>query len=856
MSSGITALQHYYTSCRRGMEGGPGFQMRSVTQGLEPSDRSDVERRGSYAAPRGVPLEPSPEEIRSVYPTAMRYYRLESGRWALTLSSYVGKDYSGRWGNYFAHTLVVDAVLLPAWPLDYYEWNGWKRCLLPEEDSDIAPEPLPLVLLADIAPAQSFSFEELRLFIAEAPERRALLATMVRAVLHNTATSRAVIIRDSFLNGLFWAACVHKAFPLAYAKHLSLSTYQFDERNCGVINATVPGSQLTCDDAQATYQFFVFDLIEGRTSQVPVAGQGYADAVAGWMADGSKQIENFFRFTSLFSHEQAEPGLDALAWLYRWSIDDRVALDAMQRAAILAFAERHVRPGKHGEVLPGLSRIASTLDGPETGQEQRCYLRFLGHCAANSGEAHHRQQTIQLWLDIFDRFIADDPALVDATRRDLFESLGGFAAEIATGFLGERHWGQLKSHLGSLAPDVLERVLSEVQAANRVLGRHPTWDQPLARTVITALLRSGEPLDQAAERILRVLGADEDSVVGLCRAAMAGEDTHAENRSEAFGRALARILAVRSPAFAQTVRKRLDETGATAVLYGELTQTRVRWTDPEASYQRYAQSVLRELPGYERKYGERIARELVANWPRDRIGRQAIRWLEGLDIPSASTEFLRQCVLWVNAALPLDPRNGEWTEWASRLEQLARTYNVRLVPNRPALRMRVREARDKKMAPIQGLAEELDGIDASGYREFLDVFLHPCLTNAGARTELHGRVLWAVVQKEHETELRNSYRRLLSGGRSSEFSSTEETALLFWLGPSSKEKHWDWLRSDAIDVLVERLARLGSRRLVELEQRILEHAESPEMWKQIRQRVERERPHWNKLLTLFTRKKN
>jgi len=855
MSNETTALQHYYTSCRRGLEGGPGFQMRSATPGLEPLDRSDVERWGSYAAPRSVPLEPSPEEIRGLYPTAMRYYGLQSRRWALTLSSYVGKDYSGRWGNYFAHSLVVDAVPLPAWPLDYYEWNGWKRGLLPEEDSDVMPEPLPSIPLADIAPAQSFSFEELQVFIAEAPERKALLATMVRAVLHNAATSRAVIIRDSFLNGLFWTACVHKAFPLAYARHLSLSTYQFDERNCGVINATVPGSQFTCDEAQATYQFFVFDLIDGRTSTVPVAGQGYAEAVSGWMAESPERIESFFRFTSLFSHEQAEPSLDALAWLYRWSIGDRVALDAKQRTAVLAFAERHVRPGKHGELLAGLSRIASTLDGPETSQEQCCYLRFLGQCAANSGDANHRQQTIQLWLGIFDRFIADDPALVDATRRDLFESLGGFAAEIAAGFLAERHWLQLKSHLGSMIPDVLERALSEVQAANSVLGRHPAWDQPETRTVITALLRSGEPLDQAAERILRVLGTDVDSVVELCRSAMVGEDTHTESRGEAFGRALARNLAGRNSAFAQSVRVRLDEAGATAVLYGELTQTRLRWTDAEASYQRYAQSVLRQLPRYERKYGERIARELVADWPRDRIGRQAIRWLDGLDIASASTEFLRQCVLWVNAALPLDPRSSEWGEWASRLEELARKYEVRLVPNRPALRMRVQEARDKKTVPIQGLAEELDEIDASGYREFLDVFLPVCLTNAGVKEELHGKVLHAVIREGHETELRNSYRRVVSGGRSSQFSSIEENALFFWLSTSSREKRWDWLRNDAIDVLVQLLVRLSSKRMVELEQKILERSGRPEIWKQIRERVERERPPLNKLLTLFTRKK-
>jgi hypothetical protein len=363
-------------------------------------------------------------------------------------------------------------------------------------------------------------------------------------------------------------------------------------------------------------------------------------------------------------------------------------------------------------------------------------------------------------------------------------------------------------------------------------------------------------MDQAAERILRVLGENADSLVGLCRSAIAGEDTQAENRGEAFGRALAQILAARSPAFAQSIRKRLDDAGATAILYGELTWVRLRWTDAEASYQRYEISVLRELPAFERKYGERIARELVAAWPRDRIGRQARRWLDDLDnVSSSSRGLLRQCVLWVNAALPFDPRDSEWTKWEPRLEQLARKYDVQLLPNRPALRMRVRDARDKKTVPVEGLAEELNGIDEAGYREFLNVFLQPCLTSAAAKTDLHGKVLMAVVRKEHETELRNSYRRLLSAGRSSEFSPIEESALVFWLGTSSKEKRWDWLRSDAIDVLVERMAQLGSKRLIELEQKMFGHSESPPLWKQIRERVERERPSWNKVLTLFTRKK-
>ena len=97
----MKALQVFYTSCRRGSAPGPGFQIRAFTLGIQAEELREIERRGVYRPPRGAALMPSDEEIARDFPRALRYYPLNSGRWALTLASYTGRDYSGRWGNFF-----------------------------------------------------------------------------------------------------------------------------------------------------------------------------------------------------------------------------------------------------------------------------------------------------------------------------------------------------------------------------------------------------------------------------------------------------------------------------------------------------------------------------------------------------------------------------------------------------------------------------------------------------------------------------------------------------------------------------------------------------------------------------------
>lgn len=113
--------QHWYTSCPRGhgLENMAGFQVKARSSGITPAiDNVIREFCQKYEGPTSA-NKPESEELKSgnvsektlqKFPVALHYYRVDQGdTFALTRVQYVGRDYSHRYGNHFAHTLVFQA---------------------------------------------------------------------------------------------------------------------------------------------------------------------------------------------------------------------------------------------------------------------------------------------------------------------------------------------------------------------------------------------------------------------------------------------------------------------------------------------------------------------------------------------------------------------------------------------------------------------------------------------------------------------------------------------------------------------------------------------------------------------------
>ena len=145
LSQEVSGLQLHYTSSRYGLSGHPGFQTRAISSAVRPEEQRMIERMGIYQPPRDCPVEPNREQINELFPVAYRSAYLETGRLALVRSVYVGQDYTGRWGNYFAHAILFDKLPKAYWPVDLYEWEGWINGLNENEDIDQSSYELPAI---------------------------------------------------------------------------------------------------------------------------------------------------------------------------------------------------------------------------------------------------------------------------------------------------------------------------------------------------------------------------------------------------------------------------------------------------------------------------------------------------------------------------------------------------------------------------------------------------------------------------------------------------------------------------------------------------------------------------------------
>ena len=361
-----------------------------------------------YQAPRSASRARGEEELAR-FPVGFRVVELASGRLAAVRAAYVGKDYSGRTGNFFVHALVFEggsagggrsggrvagSAAQPwsspgAWPIDLYGWEGWVAGLGAGEE-DRSPEMLKALALDDFADSRrpDLSFEKLAEFLQGRAEgaggggSRAELAKMVRAVFLRTGDSRNLVVRGRTAEeGVYWLACVQKAFPRSCWPAVACSTYQFGPRSALPVNATVEGTDFGFDETQRKFQFYMFDFTGGEQSEVPVDGSDgaageYADKVAEWMTRKPKRLAGFHDFAERFDRKPDRLRLEDLVRvlrLYRLLEDDvadlrpddvlagvELARDRLDRRYLEAVLGRV--PSKVKEIVEGVVRNGEPLD--------------------------------------------------------------------------------------------------------------------------------------------------------------------------------------------------------------------------------------------------------------------------------------------------------------------------------------------------------------------------------------------------------------------------------------------------------------------------------------------------------------
>jgi len=121
--------QQIYTSCPKGKghDGISGFQVKARSTGItDAMSRAILRYSNHYRVPRHLRQienqhyqkgDSLPSHVLAQFPKVITYHHIENDVFGLTHIEYLGKDYSGRPGNFYAHTLVFEPEALQ--PLNY-----------------------------------------------------------------------------------------------------------------------------------------------------------------------------------------------------------------------------------------------------------------------------------------------------------------------------------------------------------------------------------------------------------------------------------------------------------------------------------------------------------------------------------------------------------------------------------------------------------------------------------------------------------------------------------------------------------------------------------------------------------------
>ncbi|MGH3273918.1 MAG: GTPase-associated protein 1-related protein [Streptosporangiaceae bacterium] len=276
----MTVLQLHYTSCESGLSGHSGFQFCAMTPGVAQAALREVEQLTAYEPPDH--LQAAPEAGAGEHPVNLVHTQSEhNGSTIIAQVVFTGLDFSNRSGNYFAHTLVIDApedaleAVLPVelWAAPFWRSAQGSSTELPPLPGPLDPGPITPELITDFLTGTPDHVRQLESLLAAADKamdggRRVLLVgTDSAAVCH-------------------WIAAACYLLGPVLGRQLTFATYSHDPRRC--LTHVVGAIANDLSEHLETAAFYTFDLTAGTIrGEVPPSPAAALLARAGLARSGA-----------------------------------------------------------------------------------------------------------------------------------------------------------------------------------------------------------------------------------------------------------------------------------------------------------------------------------------------------------------------------------------------------------------------------------------------------------------------------------------------------------------------------------------------------------------------------------------
>ncbi len=235
----MIASQLIYTSWKNGDSPKKGYMVYSKSADITTAEADEIHKVMRYEAPSPLPFTPTKEEIERLFPKNAAFFRLSSGRYCIAQASYVGQDYTGRWGNYIYHAYVTSDIegIIPA---NFIGSGIFKTSLTEAElNAPSDPPPLPRVEITDSGVA--ISEKEIKAFF-DTPEKKNVLKKILRGVLDSGSKKLHIYFTEASENTKYWVGAVSLMLPRTRIADFSFSTYVISSADSITLSCMYPGN--------------------------------------------------------------------------------------------------------------------------------------------------------------------------------------------------------------------------------------------------------------------------------------------------------------------------------------------------------------------------------------------------------------------------------------------------------------------------------------------------------------------------------------------------------------------------------------------------------------------------------------
>lgn len=297
----MKVYQLYYTSCRKGLTSGMGFQTYSMSQGITEEERQEIEKHCNYVEPSNLPSSPTEQEIKELFPVSFSFFKLKSGKSCICKINYKGRDYSGRFGNYFCHVLIFEEEL-HFYPIQIYNSKIFKDSLTKEEEN--AEIIKPLEVLNSMSEEDFINASDIEKFLkgTSVKKRNKSLNDLIDGIIDGKQNDKKVVFSDDSRNLHMWIAAATMVFPVSMANSITFNTYNVDafsteEFLCGSLALT------------KNYKFNMFNFNSDDKSEIDLKSKFAKQAALEYtiIKDYRKDI---IEFIELFNYEKIDLNID------------------------------------------------------------------------------------------------------------------------------------------------------------------------------------------------------------------------------------------------------------------------------------------------------------------------------------------------------------------------------------------------------------------------------------------------------------------------------------------------------------------------------------------------------------------